>query len=109
MKKCPFCEKEFESSTAKQKFCSDACRNKAHRKNEVVEQTKTPNGFLKGQTIFVEEFGYERVVGQCSYCKRDVSEGYGDNWDLVRCCYTCTAERNKIKRELYPAEKVAIN
>ena len=46
----------------------------------------------------------DRVVGQCRWCGRRITpEIYGNFWELVECCYSCTAERNKIKRELYLA------
>ncbi|MDD1779552.1 MAG: hypothetical protein LUQ65_15420 [Candidatus Helarchaeota archaeon] len=61
-----------------------------------VPAKKTPNGYVMGEIVASER---NRKVGFCTWCQKEIkaSAGYGDNWDLVECCYECVKIRNPKK------------
>lgn len=49
MKQCIVCQKDFENTTKKQKFCSNSCRQKNYRKEvkELIADIRTKKAKIK--------------------------------------------------------------
>ena len=109
---CLYCNKEFQPKRKTAKYCSGKCRIASLRKivsvtDSVTKVTVTPKISVTPVIVTNPKI----VVGKCKWCGRDITpEVYGSHWDLIECCYTCTAQgtnpfnRNKLKRETYPVD-----
>ena len=105
---CKQCNKELVQIEGKESkvFCSDKCRKAFNRRLTSDKPTPdTTSDSLSVPTSDKPEQSYKRIIGQCSYCGRKITpEVYGNLWDSVQCCYNCTAGRNNLNRNLYPAD-----
>ena len=99
---CKNCNKELVLIEGKRTkvFCSDKCRM-AYNRKVITEQKPIPNKSEQANPNTPEKPPW--TVGKCRWCGKDVTqEVYGQNWNLVECCYDCVAKRNNINRALYP-------
>ncbi len=102
---CKNCNKELEIKEGKEPkvFCSDKCRMAFKRKllKGNTEQITTPNKSEQATPNTPEKPPW--TEGKCRWCGRKIDPAvYGQNWNLVECCYDCVAKRNNINRALYP-------
>lgn len=91
------------SKTKPRVFCSDKCRKVYNRKLEegkitdkkITDTEKTDN--IEKITDTTQK------LGQCRYCgKIATPEEFGDNYNLIECCYECSEKRRKGELEYKP-------
>lgn len=78
MNTCDYCQKPFEPTRSKQRFCSSACRSSWHHENEqhglisgihaikrgwsiTMQFSQIPEGFAKGAAIKVKDGSIKRL------------------------------------------------
>ena len=67
VKQCEYCGKEFEAQTVRRKFCSDACRQREHRKSH-PQKGKTEEQKRRDRERQREKYAREHHIGEKRIC-----------------------------------------
>lgn len=91
MKKCPYCEKEFDLLKAKEKYCIE-CKKCGKVECQVAPYTTKEFGVKDEKGAFVQCAGcneniYEQYsVYQCPHCKKEIKTKLSilHNWLIIK-------------------------
>ena len=101
MSKCKNCGIEYESKRNDQLFCSSKCKLSYFRSMKRI--TNETDKLTKSETDNETD---KSELGKCRYCgKIATAEEYGNNYELIECCYECSEKRRKGKIAYKPTAR----